>query len=193
MPAPAVGDFNGDCIPDLAVANFGDATVSLLLGTGSGSFGPQTTFAVGNGPNGIAVADFDGDGRADLAVANFSDGTVSVLLGSGTGSFASQSTFAVGAGPYAVAVADFNGDGAPDIAVPCYGDSTPAGSGRTVSVLMGSGNGGSGAKSFSVGAGPDAIAVGDFTGDGHPDIAVTNYGNINGNGSPVSILLDVCN
>jgi hypothetical protein len=35
----AVGDFNGDGKLDLAVANGASATVSILLGTGTGSFG----------------------------------------------------------------------------------------------------------------------------------------------------------
>ena len=43
----AVGDFNGDTILDLAVANGGSNNVSILLGTGTGSFGTATNFAVG--------------------------------------------------------------------------------------------------------------------------------------------------
>ena len=46
----AVGDFNGDGRPDLAVANQSGNNVSILLGTGSGSFGPATNFAVGTNP-----------------------------------------------------------------------------------------------------------------------------------------------
>src|SRR5262249_46964477 len=47
-----VGDFNGDGILDLAVANRGpDAnapgTVSILLGKGDGTFGPAQTYAAG--------------------------------------------------------------------------------------------------------------------------------------------------
>ena len=46
----AVGDFNGDGIPDVAVANVGSNNVSILLGTGTGSFGAATNFAVGSTP-----------------------------------------------------------------------------------------------------------------------------------------------
>ena len=35
----AVGDFNGDTILDLAVANSGSNNVSILLGNGTGTFG----------------------------------------------------------------------------------------------------------------------------------------------------------
>src|SRR5690348_9056902 len=41
-----VGDFNGDGIQDLAVANEYDATLSVLLGMGSGTFQPQASYAV---------------------------------------------------------------------------------------------------------------------------------------------------
>jgi hypothetical protein len=94
------------------------------LGIGDGSFLPQTVFTVGSEPQSVAVADFNGDGHPDLAVSNSDDRTVSVLLGTGTGSFGPQSTLAAGpgfdvveGGTEAVAVGDFNGDGRPDLAV----------------------------------------------------------------------------
>ena len=48
----AVGDFNGDGNLDLAVANFGDGTVAILLGDGTGDFSPAATpiVTVGSGP-----------------------------------------------------------------------------------------------------------------------------------------------
>jgi hypothetical protein len=44
---------------DLAVANFGSNNVSILLGTGTGSFGTATNFAVGSFPVSVAVGDFN--------------------------------------------------------------------------------------------------------------------------------------
>src|SRR5207253_1600962 len=58
----AVGDFNGDGKPDLAVANESGNTVSIFLGTGPGTFGPATTLAVGINPAFVAIGDFNGDG-----------------------------------------------------------------------------------------------------------------------------------
>ncbi len=54
----AIGDLDGDGVPDLAVANanFG-ATVSILLGTGAGTFGGATNYAVGPFPYSIAKGD----------------------------------------------------------------------------------------------------------------------------------------
>ena len=65
-----MGDFNGDGKLDLAVANYNSATVSILLGTGTGSFGAKTDFGTGSIPSSVAVGDFNGDGKLDLAVAN---------------------------------------------------------------------------------------------------------------------------
>src|SRR5262249_44441071 len=66
-----IGDFNGDGIPDLAVANWRSNTVTILLGNGDGTFEESATIDVGLGPVSIAVEDFDRDGKQDLAVANF--------------------------------------------------------------------------------------------------------------------------
>jgi hypothetical protein len=119
----AVGDFNGDLIPDLAVADAGDsqgngAGVTVLLGNGDGSFQPAVNYAAGGGPMSVAVGDFNGDGIPDLAVADEWDEGVSVLLGNGDGSFQAARYFYAGDdGPMSVAVGDFNGDGIPDLAV----------------------------------------------------------------------------
>ena len=97
--AIVAGDFNGDGRTDLAIANNGDNTVSVLLGNGDGTFQPQVTYAVGSDPDAIVAGDFNGDGRTDLAVANSHDSTVSVLLGNGDGTFQPQVTYAVGEVP----------------------------------------------------------------------------------------------
>jgi len=76
----AVGDFNADGIPDLAVTNTKDTTVSVLLGDGTGKFHVAESPAVGNGPRFVVVGDFNGDGKLDLANVNTNDNTVSVLL-----------------------------------------------------------------------------------------------------------------
>jgi hypothetical protein len=86
----AVGDFNGDGNPDLAVANQLAGTVSVLLGSAGGSFTRQTPdLAVGGFPTSVAVGDFNGGGDPDLAVAN-GFGYVSVLLGGSGASFTRQ-------------------------------------------------------------------------------------------------------
>ncbi|MCA2572629.1 MAG: VCBS repeat-containing protein, partial [Microcystis sp. M42BS1] len=76
-----VGDFNGDGKSDLAVANRYGNNVSVLLGTGTGSFATATNFTVGSFPRSVTVGDFNGDGKSDLATANPSNGgSISILL-----------------------------------------------------------------------------------------------------------------
>ena len=75
----AVGDFNGDNKPDLAVANETSNTVSVLLGNGNGTFAAKVDYATGGYPNAVAVGDFNGDNKPDLDVANYSSDTVSIL------------------------------------------------------------------------------------------------------------------
>src|SRR5439155_4548775 len=123
----AVGDFNGDGNPDLAVANVvwydqstGTSTnggVSLLFGKGDGTFKATVKLGAGRAPHSVAVNDFNGDGKEDIAVANVNSGDVSVLLGNGDGTFQTAVNYALGNYPYAVAVGDFNGDAKPDLAV----------------------------------------------------------------------------
>lgn len=79
----AVGDLNCDGKPDLAVANVNEGSVSVLVGTGHGSFHAALNFPVGNegsGPVSVAIADLDGDGKLDLVTADFGEDFVSVLL-----------------------------------------------------------------------------------------------------------------
>ncbi len=175
----ALGDFNGDGIQDLAVSNFTDSTVTVLLGNGAGGFAAAagSPFTTGTNPAGIVVDDFNGDGKQDLAVANYTSSNVTVLLGNGSGGFtaATNSPFAVGTNPPSLVVDDFNGDGVPDLAVANFTDST-------VTVLLGDGLGGFVAPTgspFAVGSDPFSIVAGDFNGDGIPDLATANDGSNN--------------
>jgi hypothetical protein len=172
----AVGDFNGDGKPDLAVANWGNNNVSVLLGAGNGAFtqAPGSPFAVGTRPTSLATGDLNGDGNVDLVVANNGSNNVTVLLGTGSGGFneANGSPFGSGTKPNSVAVGDFDGDGRPDIVVANYGS-------NDLTQLLGDGSGGFSPASDSpiaVGAGPAFVAVGDLNGDGRLDLAVANFG-----------------
>jgi hypothetical protein len=190
----AVGDFNGDGRPDLVVANSNDNTVSVLLsttpaGATTPSFAPQQAFATGAGPSSVVVADFNGDGKPDVAVANVNSSTVSVLLnttapGASVPSFAAQQSFPTGNVPSGVAAADVNADGRADLVVTNSSD-------NTVSVLLNTTAPGATTPSFAAqqtfatGTAPSSVAVGDFNGDGRPDLAVAN-----GDSATVSVLLN---
>jgi hypothetical protein len=181
--AVAVGDFDGDASSDLLVASGLANSVTILLGNGQGQFSVGPSIAVGNSPQAVAVGNFSGDTNLDLVVVNASSGTVTILLGSGQGQFSPAPGSPVGAGsnPQAVAVGDFTRDGNLDLAV------VDAASG-TITVLLGDGFGQFGQAAGSppaVGFNPLAVAVGDFTGDGALDLAVTNAG-----ANSVSVLLN---
>jgi hypothetical protein len=178
----AVGDFDNDNNPDLAVANSDSDDVSVLLGDGAGSFGTATNLPVGDTPASVAVGDFNGDTNLDLAVANALSDNVSVLLGDGAGNFGLAITYTVDSGPNSVAVGDFNGDTVPDLAVAdTHLD--------TVSLLLGDELQGFAPQTvFAVGDQPVSVAVGDFNVDSLTDLAVANHGS-----DQVSVLLNTPN
>jgi len=144
----AVGDFNGDGIPDLAVVNRSDNTVTILLGQGDGTFeeatssnvttakGSASPIAMGYKPTFIAVGDLNGDGIPDLAVTNgcgsdftCKSGTMTVFLGQGDGRFAVTSAQMSSAEEnMGIAVSDFNRDGISDLVSANYFD--------TVTILL---------------------------------------------------------
>jgi hypothetical protein len=163
----AVGDLNLDGKPDLAVANEDTGNVSVLLGTGTGSFGPATDYSAFGGEY-VAIGDLNLDGKPDLAVASGA-AKVSVLLGTGTGSFGPATDYDVGMGGRLVAIGDLDLDGKPDLAVANFESDD-------VSVLLGTGTGSFGAATgFGVGDGPGSVAIGDLDLDGKPDLAVSNF------------------
>src|SRR5262249_4609616 len=112
--AMVAGDFNGDGKLDLVTANYGNQTVSMLLGRGDGTFAPAQTVATGVTAHSLAVGDLNGDRKLDLVTPNY------LLFGKGNGTF--QAPQVIGSGNSAVAVADLNGDGKLDIAYTTVGD-----------------------------------------------------------------------
>jgi serine/threonine protein kinase len=169
-----VGDFNRDGRLDLVVANALGNAVSVLLGSGEGTFRKAVDFDTAPGSLGVAVGDLDGDGHLDLAVANQTAtegnrGSVSVLLGKGDGTFHKAVHYTAGPHPIMVIVGDFNRDGKPDLAV-C--DNFHDG---CVSILAGKGDGTfEPALAYPTGKHTVAMVAGDFNVDGKLDLAVTN-------------------
>jgi FG-GAP-like repeat len=177
--ALATGDFNRDGTPDLIVINnainrFG--TVSVLLADGSGGFLPPVSYGVGGAvPIWPAVADFNRDGNLDLAISVTTTDSVAVLLGNGDGTFQRAVNYTVGGGPQGIATGDVNGDGLPDIVSADQCGDDPACRAGTVSVLIGNGDGTFQPRLvFPEGIFPLSVAIADFNGDGHRDLAIAN-------------------
>jgi hypothetical protein len=173
-----VGNFNGDALPDLAVAGFTGNGVSIMLRQAGGGFAVQT-FGTGFYSSAIGAGDFNSDGVTDLAVANWYGNQVTLYQGNGSGGFTPGATYATGTNPRQIEVADFNGDQLQDLAI------SNAGS-NTVTVLLRSAAGGFVPEGtpVPVGTGPQDLVATDFNGDGRPDLAVANVTTNN-----VSILL----
>jgi IPT/TIG domain/FG-GAP-like repeat/FG-GAP repeat len=205
----ATGDFNGDRILDVAIANncadsscASGGTVTVLMGKGDGTFKPAASYGSGGqGAFSVVVGDFNRDGLLDLAVANdcassgcSSGGSVGILLGNRDGTFKPAVAYASGGqGAYSLVVADFNNDGIADLAVVNNCANNTCASGGAVGVLLGNGDGTFQPAIVSPSGGiySYSLAVGDFNLDGYADLAVTNeYGNGGGsNGGSVSVLL----
>ena len=130
------GDFDEDGHIDLAVANAA-GYVSILLGTGWGTFASAVNYGAGGEPHSVATGDFNEDEHADLAVANHASDNVSILLGAGDGTFGSAVNYGAGDGPDFVTTGDFDEDGHTDLVVANRDvDAIPD---DNVSILLGAG------------------------------------------------------
>jgi len=175
----AVGDFNGDGIPDLALVSghgLSQGYVNILINNGDGSFQPTKYFAVGASVGSLAVGDFNGDGKLDVAVTTLTG--VGVMLGDGTGNLGAPIVTALSLAPIGLATADFNQDGKLDLVASVGGLSSSV---NGEQILLGNGDGTFSMDTFATtGDIVYSLLVADLNGDGLPDIVCQNryYGNI---------------
>jgi len=174
----AVGDYDNDGLPDIAVAL--EDRVALFRNLGKGKF-KETTAAVGvrasNRPSGLTFVDFDHDGDLDLFVtgAPLSGGSESSVLwrNNGNSSF-TEWTSPTGLGgsgsTFSAVLSDVNNDRAVDLVV--------TGSGASPTLYENQREGAFKQVALYAEGLPKSrgVAVADFNKDGWMDIAVTHDG-----------------
>ncbi len=181
------GDFNGDGKADLALPSSGVTTPSniiILIGNGDGTFRMPFSVPDSAGAIPIAVGDFNGNSKLDLLAlvnASASGGALELFLGNGDGTFQlpepafGGTTFGSGVASFygsPILPVDFDNDGKLDIAALQSGG---------VTLIDGNGDG-----TFRIPPQVTApvppgekfvdIGVGDFNGDGKPDLVQVGTG-----------------
>ena len=179
----ATGDFNKDGHLDLLLVDNTNGDVAIFLGKGDGTF-QAPTLLPRKFANTAAVGDFNNDGNLDFVIIS-GDGFGYVYLGKGDGTFNSPLTVTLGSplapsGPTWVAVGDFNVDGNLDFVVgepPLRGQNNGY---QGIQLLLGNGDGTfQPVQDYLAGPGNVLLptSVGDFNGDGAPDLAVLDFEN----------------
>ena len=124
----AVGDFNEDGKPDLAVAQqTTSGGTAVMLGNGNGTFQTPTFLPTDNTVV-VTPDDVNQDGITDLligTITGWDTGNVRVYLGQGSGgvgngAFGSPSSYGPIGDTYQILAGDFDGDGRRDLAVSYY-------------------------------------------------------------------------
>ena len=182
----AIGDIDGDGKPDMLVVNYGIGTISIFRNTGSSgtiSFATKVDFSInGNArTTAIELGDIDGDGKLDMVISCDQANRVGVFRNTstvGNFSFAAEVNFTTANFPAGVSIGDIDGDGKPDIVAACAETDL-----RKISVLRNTSTGTTISfdtkVDFTTYGDPRNVAIGDFDGDGKPDIAAMNSRDVN--------------
>ena len=183
------GDFNGDGIADMAVADATNKAIHVLLGNGNGTF-TQQDYPLAAAPTAILTGDLNGDGIPDLIVGA-ANSYVYVFLGNGDGTFQAAKSSALPVAPILMALGDLNGDGHQDLVTL---------GGTTLAAVIGAGDGTFNScttHTVTAANANSSLIVQDLNGDGALDVLVQSgysayalYGFGNGALQPEVYVLD---
>ncbi len=163
------GDFDGDNDMDLAVVDYIDDSLLIMLNDGTGSFTTVGRFGTVHRAWEVVCADLDGDNDSDLVVGGSSATGVAVYLNDGSAGFSANGTFATQQYSKSIFVGTLNADAIPDIAVANSWD-------QSLSILIGNGNGTyQPAVNIPISSRNDDMHGGDFDGDDDIDLVVACY------------------
>ena len=162
-----VSDFNEDQHADLVTVNIYNATVSIFLGDGNGTFRLFDSYFVGGNPSYLAMADFNNDNHIDILTTDPSSPSITLSFGYGNGSLSNANVVATSGYPSSVSVGYLNNDPYIDIAL-TYNSSVYIG------VLLGFGDGTFGVRKqlYAILKALAGLVISDFNGDRLPDFAV---------------------
>ena len=167
-------DIDGDGDPDL-VATARDANdLFWFENTGkSHNWFRHQIEGNANEPLGCAVADMDGDGDIDVALTSSGDDKVFWYQNDGKGGFAKRLISPQLDAPEEVELADLDGDGDIDAVVSCTsGD-------NSVAIFLNPGDQNFLQTIIHTGQETSDIEIGDWSGDGRPDVLASFYSNGN--------------
>ncbi len=174
--SPAVADFTGDGINDLAVVfRQNDYKLSFLSGDGGGQFQLLKTVFIPRDASQVFTQDFNGDQKPDLGyVYEANDGRrIGMLLNTGGGNFGEELSLSIPGFAYSLEYADFNRDGKIDFLISAQTNTRP----DSVALYLGDGTGKftKSPLSFNLGFYPARVLTGDFNGDGFVDLLAYRY------------------
>lgn len=156
----SLGDLNGDGHLDAITAERNLGLLHVYYGRGDGTFF-ETASLPATQPNVIALADYNVDGHLDIAYASH-NGHLIVLGGDGVGGFTQVLDQVIDTRAVAIASGDLNLDGRPDLAI---------GHWYVITVVLFYPGFHTSTNTYP-GGGDDA-AIGELTGDGLPDFAMS--------------------